>query len=79
MCYAGPLPSACAPSLTRPVSPPSASDFCKWEELTAEDTWGRIHVGSVVTASNLFKYAGSHGLIIFQHHDPLDISRDNVM
>ena len=50
----------------------TAGDFCQWQTLTAEDTFGRFETDLVVTASNLFKYCQPcHGLVIFKHHDPL--------
>lgn len=33
-----------------------ACDFCNWQQLTAEDTWGRVEGPHAVSASNLFKY-----------------------
>lgn len=42
-------------------------DFCKWESLTAADTFGRVEMDTCVTASNLFKYcAPYHGLVLFK-------------
>ncbi|PNH05460.1 hypothetical protein TSOC_008285, partial [Tetrabaena socialis] len=50
-------------------------DFCRWQELTAEDSWGRHEGPHAVSASNLFKYGQpAHGLILFKHHDPLAFS-----
>lgn len=31
-------------------------DFCRWQQLTAADTWGRAEREHAVSASNLFKY-----------------------
>ena len=49
-------------------------DFCRWADLTAEDEWGRIETEHAVSASNLFKVHGLHGLILFKHHDPLEFT-----
>lgn len=39
----------------------------------------RIDTGSVVTASNLFKYCEpGHGLLLFKHHDPLAFSATDI-
>ncbi|KAK9814543.1 hypothetical protein WJX72_007646 [[Myrmecia] bisecta] len=54
-------------------------DFCRWRELTAEDTFGRIESESVVTASNLFKYCEPcHGLVLFKHHNPLSFDQQQL-
>eukprot|EP00195_Chlamydomonas_chlamydogama_P000502 CAMPEP_0202919522 /NCGR_PEP_ID=MMETSP1392-20130828/76056_1 /ASSEMBLY_ACC=CAM_ASM_000868 /TAXON_ID=225041 /ORGANISM="Chlamydomonas chlamydogama, Strain SAG 11-48b" /LENGTH=480 /DNA_ID=CAMNT_0049612915 /DNA_START=177 /DNA_END=1620 /DNA_ORIENTATION=+ len=54
-------------------------DFCNWQELTAEDTFGRIELPHAVTGSNLFKYAEPcHGLVLFKHHDPLSFSLEQL-
>jgi hypothetical protein len=48
-------------------------DFCKWQQYTAQDCFGRAERTHAVTASNLFKYvAPAQGLVLFKdHHDPL--------
>ena len=46
-------------------------DFCDPLRFTATDAWGRFETAHVVTASNLFKCAGQHGLILFRRHEPL--------
>lgn len=53
-------------------------DFCDWDTYTAEDEWGRIETEHVVSASNLFKVHGLHGLILFKHHDPLEFSEPQL-
>ncbi|KAG2422558.1 hypothetical protein HXX76_015938 [Chlamydomonas incerta] len=54
-------------------------DFCNWQQLTAEDTWGRVERPHAVTGSNLFKYGEpAHGLVLFKHHDPLAFNRDQL-
>lgn len=45
---------------------------------TPEDTFGRIKGKYCITASNLLKYDGLHGLIIFNDHNPLLFNRDRV-
>ncbi|MEW5307702.1 MAG: hypothetical protein WDW36_010080 [Sanguina aurantia] len=63
------------PSAPDAVAPRKACDFCDWEELTAQDPWGRIEGPHAITASNLFKYAQPyHGLALFRHHDPLSFT-----
>lgn len=58
---------------------PQNCDFCAWETLSAEDTFGRIEGKHCVSASNLFKYAApSQGVILFKHHDPLELDLPRV-
>ncbi|GAX74398.1 hypothetical protein CEUSTIGMA_g1846.t1 [Chlamydomonas eustigma] len=54
-------------------------DFCKWREMTAQDTFGRLEREHAVTGSNLFKYAEPcHGLVLFKHHDPLHFTEEQL-
>ena len=46
---------------------------------TPEDTFGRIYGKHSVTASNIAKYEGLHGIIIFNNYNPLDFSREEVI
>ena len=54
--------------------------FCKVRELTAVDSFTpqRIVGDRCVTASNAAKYDGRHGLIIFNNHDALAFSLDDL-
>jgi hypothetical protein len=45
--------------------------FCHPETGTPADDFGRISGGYGVTASNVAKYDGYHGVLIFNRHDPL--------
>jgi hypothetical protein len=53
-------------------------DFCDWHNLTAQDAWGRVENEHCVTASNLFKIAGNHGLVLFKHHQPLEFTEEQL-
>ncbi|PRW33028.1 hypothetical protein C2E21_8036 [Chlorella sorokiniana] len=54
-------------------------DFCRWQELTAEDTWGRVEGPHAVSASNLFKYSQPcQGVVLFKHHDPLQFNLEQL-
>lgn len=58
----------------------SAGDpFCKPTEGTPSDTFGRITGSHCITASNVAKYDGYHGLVIFNEHHPLKVSRDAIV
>jgi hypothetical protein len=52
--------------------------FGKPLEGTPEDIFGRVQGRYSVTASNIAKYDGFHGLVIFDEHDPLQFDRENV-
>ncbi|MHB0869012.1 MAG: hypothetical protein ACYC5J_06095 [Chloroflexota bacterium] len=57
----------------------SAGDpFCRPEEGTPADVFGRVRGQHSITASNVAKYDAFHGLVIFDHHNPLEISEDGV-
>ncbi len=45
--------------------------FCHPETGTPADTFGRIAGEHGVTASNVAKYDGYHGVLVFTEHDPL--------
>jgi hypothetical protein len=50
----------------------SANDpFCRPETGTPADTFGRVQGERGVTASNVAKYDGYHGVLVFKEHDPL--------
>ena len=47
-------------------------------ELTPEDTFGRVESEWCVTASNIAKFDGYHGLIIFKERHPLRFTREQI-
>ncbi|MBN1936911.1 MAG: hypothetical protein JW934_19780 [Anaerolineae bacterium] len=57
--------------------------FCHPETLTPEDILGDGDSGRVrgkycITASNIAKYDGYHSLVIFDEHNPLQITTDRI-
>jgi hypothetical protein len=52
--------------------------FGKPLDGTPEDVFGRVRGSRSITASNIAKYDGFHGLVIFDEHDPLQFDRDAV-
>jgi len=52
--------------------------FCDPREGTPEDLFGRVTGQHSVTASNVAKYDGFHGVVIYDHHDPLQLSAEAV-
>src|SRR5437773_8183844 len=58
--------------------------FCHPETGTPQDTFGRIRGEHGITASNIAKYDGYHGVLVFDEHDPLaamdaDTIRDRLI
>ena len=45
--------------------------FCTPEQSTPADTFGRLRGRHALTASNVAKYDGWHGVIVFDEHNPL--------
>jgi galactose-1-phosphate uridylyltransferase len=75
----------------RPLQAPSASGrleeaihesqggpFCHPEEGTPADLFGRIRGQHALTASNVAKYDGWHGVVISDMHHPLHFTADRV-
>jgi hypothetical protein len=52
--------------------------FCRVEDATPADVFGRIRGKSSITASNIAKYDGWHTVIIFDEHHPLRFTADEV-
>lgn len=52
--------------------------FCFPETMTPEDVFGRVQGQHCLTASNVAKYDGFHGLVVFDEHNPLRFDRDRV-
>jgi len=53
--------------------------FCHPESGTPEDVFGRVRGRFCVTASNIAKYDGFHGIVIFREHDPLRFGEEQVV
>ncbi len=52
--------------------------FCHPETGTPADVFGRVQGAHCVTASNIAKYDGFHGLVIFDEHNPLVFTADGL-
>ena len=62
----------------RAIAESEGDPFCRPETGTPADLFGRLRGAACVTASNVAKYDGFHGLVIFATHDPLRIEREAV-
>ena len=74
-----PLEARIPAELASEIAKTAPDPFCEPELNTPEDTFGRIRGKHTVTASNIAKYDGCHGVIIFDEHDPLAFTRDIVL
>lgn len=68
------IPAALHEELGRSAPDP----FCDPAVNTPEDVFGRIRGKCCVTASNIAKYDGWHGVIVFSAHDPLAFDEESV-
>jgi hypothetical protein len=75
----------------QPIEAPSGADdieqiirsshggpFCTPLSGTPADTFGRVEGRHCVTASNVAKYDGWHGVVVFDEHHPLHFTADRV-
>ena len=56
----------------------SGEPFDDLYNLTPEDTFGRVESEHCVTASNIAKFDGYHGLVIFKEKHPLRFTREQI-
>jgi hypothetical protein len=52
--------------------------FCRPEEGTPADVFGRVGGEHATTASNIAKYDGFHGVVVFDDHNPLHLTPEKV-
>ena len=65
-------------ALRREIQETRGDPFCAPEQMTPEDVFGRVRSSHSVTASNVAKYDGFHGLVVFDDHDPLAFTPEKV-
>jgi len=64
--------------LSADIESSRGDQFCDPEAHTPADLFGRIRGKHAISASNVAKADGFHGLIIFHEHDPLKFSEEDV-
>jgi len=74
-----PLEARIPAEFANEIAKTAPDPFCEPETNTPADTFGRIRGRHTITASNIAKYDGHHGVIIFDEHDPLAFSRELVV
>jgi hypothetical protein len=67
-----------APDLRREIESTAGDPFCTPEKGTPADVFGRVRGSYATTASNVAKYDGFHGLVVFDDHDPLSFTPEKV-
>ena len=73
-----PLELKCGEELPKTIAQSLGDPFCHPLDGTPSDVFGRVSGRNSITASNVAKYDGHHGLVIFSEHDPLVLSADKV-
>ena len=64
--------------LEKEIEQTEGDPFCHPEDGTPADTFGRIRGRHSTTASNIAKYDGFHGVIVFDDHNPLHFTPEKV-
>jgi hypothetical protein len=73
-----PLDTGVSVDLEREIEATAGDPFCHPENGTPADVFGRVHGDHSVTASNVAKYDGFHGVIVFDDHNPLHLTPEKV-
>src|SRR5215210_3066996 len=66
-----PLDTGVDLDLEREVEATRGDPFCRPETGTPADVFGRVRGEHSTTASNVAKYDGFHGVVVFDDHNPL--------
>jgi hypothetical protein len=62
----------------REIEATGGDPFCRPEEATPADVFGRVRGEHAITASNVAKYDGFHGVVVFDDHNPLHLTPEKV-
>ena len=73
-----PLDTGVSLDLEREIEATLGDPFCRPEEGTPADVFGRVRGTHSVTASNIAKYDGFHGVVVFDDHNPLHLNPEKV-
>jgi len=73
-----PMEARSTANVARTIEERAGGPFCRPLEGTPSDLFGRIRGAHSITASNIAKYDGLHGLVIFDEHDPLEFTAEEV-
>lgn len=73
-----PLDTGVSLDLDREIAATEGDPFCRPEEGTPSDVFGRVKGEHATTASNIAKYDAFHGVIVFDDHNPLHLTPEKV-
>ena len=73
-----PLDTGVSLDLDREIGATEGDPFCRPEEGTPADVFGRVRGEHAITASNIAKYDGFHGVVVFDDHNPLHLTPEKV-
>ncbi|HDN79481.1 MAG TPA: hypothetical protein ENG33_03310 [Chloroflexi bacterium] len=73
-----PMEAKDARDLEEAINAQKGGPFCRPLEGTPADVFGRVRGRHCITASNIAKYDGFHGLVIFENHNPLVFDVEEV-
>lgn len=73
-----PMESKDSGNLQQTIMSNVGDPFCRPLEGTPEDVFGRVKGEHCITASNVAKYDGFHGLVVFDEHNPLHFTAEEV-
>jgi hypothetical protein len=73
-----PLDTGISLDLDREIAATEGDPFCHPKEGTPADIFGRVEGDHATTASNVAKYDGFHGVVIFDDHNPLHLTPEKV-
>src|ERR671916_684795 len=73
-----PLDTGVSLDLDREIAATEGDPFCHPKEGTPADIFGRVEGEYATTASNVAKYDGFHGVVVFDDHNPLHLTPEKV-
>ena len=73
-----PLDTGVSLDLDREIAATEGDPFCHPESGTPADVFGRVEGEHAITASNVAKYDGFHGVVVFDDHNPLHLTPEKV-
>lgn len=73
-----PIATVISADLEEEINRTRGGPFGQPEKGTPADSFGRVEGEYCITASNIAKYDGFHGLVVFDEHNPLLITKQRV-
>ncbi|MBA2376938.1 MAG: hypothetical protein H0V75_12565 [Rubrobacter sp.] len=73
-----PLDTEVESDLEEEISATENDPFCRPETGTPADVFGRVRGEHSITAANVAKYDAHHAVVVFDDHDPLDLTSEKV-